>query len=165
MLNYQFFPKTKQIPEHLQQVVTAFENIYTSINSEHTNLKSNEVLAVVASQLSKISFDVEQQGNKIRVPVLFGRNGVVTKSFEADAYHKDTKTVIEVEAGRALTNYQFLKDLFEDCMMNEAEYLVIAVRNFYRSSPDFDKIEQFFDTLYQSERLQLPLAGILLIGY
>ena len=107
--------------------------------------------------------------DNIEVPVLFGRNGVVTKSFEADAYNQATKTVIEVEAGRALTNYQFLKDLFEACMMNEAEYLVIAVRNIYAtkssSSKDFEKIEQFFDTLYQSERLQLPLSGILLIGY
>ena len=165
MLNYQFFPKTKQMPRHLQQVVKVFENIYASIDSEHKSLKSNEVLAIVAPQLNEIFFNVECQGNKIRVPVLFGRNGTVAKSFEADAYQNDTKTVIEVEAGRALTNHQFLKDLFEACMMNEAEYLVIAVRNFYRSSPDFDKIEQFFDTLYQSERLQLPLSGILLIGY
>lgn len=50
-------------------------------------------------------------------------------------------------------------------MMNDVEYLVIAVRNIYRTSPDFEKIEQFFDTLYQSERLKLPLSGILLIGY
>lgn len=169
MLNYQFFPKTKQMPEHLQRVVNAFQNIYTSIDSEHENLKSNEVLAVVAPQLSEISFNVECQGNKISVPVLFGRNGAVAKSFEADAYHKDTKTVIEVEAGRALTNHQFLKDLFEACMMNEAEYLVIAVRNLYvtksSANKDFEKIEQFFDTLYQSDKLQLPLSGILLIGY
>ncbi len=165
MLNYQFFPKTKQMPEHLQQVVRAFDEIYNIIDSQYNNLKSNEVLAVVAPQLSKISFEVEQQGCKISVPVLFGRNGTVAKSFEADAYHKDTKTVIEVEAGRALTNYQFLKDLFEASMMNDAEYLVIAVRNIYRSSSDFDKIEQFFDTLYQSERLHLPLLGVLLIGY
>ena len=129
------------MPEHLQQVINAFENIYSSIDSQCNNLKSNEVLAVVSPQLSAISFDFESQGNKISVPVLFGRNGAIAKSFEADAHHKDTKTVIEVEAGRALTSYQFLKDLFEACMMNEAEYLVIAVRNFYRSSSDFDKIE------------------------
>ena len=169
MLNYQFFPKTKQMPEHLQRVVNAFQKIYTSIDSEHENLKSNEVLAVVAPQLSKRFFNVECQGNKISVPVLFGRNGAVAKSFEADAYNQATKTVIEVEAGRALTNHQFLKDLFEACMMNEAEYLVIAVRNIYATnssaSKDFEKIEQFFDTLYQSDRLQLPLSGILLIGY
>ena len=153
------------MPEHLQEVIQVFEVCYSNLDSEHKNLKSNEVLAVVTPSLRKLSFLVEHQGSKITVPVLFGRNGAVTKSFEADAYHQKTKTVIEVEAGRALTNYQFLKDLFEACMMNDAEYLVIAVRNSYRTSPDFEKIEQFFDTLYQSERLVLPLGGILLIGY
>ena len=169
MLNYQFFPKTKQIPEHLLQVVHVFEGVYKTIDSDYNDLHSNEVLSVITKNLQDLYFDVEQKGHKIEVPVLFGRNGVVAKSFEADAYHQETKTVIEVEAGRALTNHQFLKDLFEACMMNEAEYLVIAVRNIYATkssaSKDFEKIEQFFDTLYQSERLQLPLSGILLIGY
>ena len=169
MLNYQFFPKTKQIPEHLLQVVHVFEGVYKTIDSDYNDLHSNEVLSVITKTLQDLYFDVEQKGHKIEVPVLFGRNGVVAKSFEADAYHRETKTVIEVEAGRALTNHQFLKDLFEACMMNEADYLVIAVRNIYATkssgSKDFEKIEQFFDTLYQSERLKLPLSGILLIGY
>ncbi len=169
MLNYQFFPKTKQMPEHLLQVIQVFEKVYKTINSDYNNLHSNEVLSIITKPLQDLYFDVEQKGHNIEVPVLFGRNGVVAKSFEADAYNQATKTVIEVEAGRALTNHQFLKDLFEACMMNEAEYLVIAVRNIYATkssaSKDFEKIEQFFDTLYQSERLQLPLSGILLIGY
>ena len=169
MLNYQFFPKTKQMPEHLLQVVHVFETVYKKIDSDYNDLHSNEVLSAITKPLQDLYFDVEQKGHKIEVPVLFGRNGVVAKSFEADAYHQETKTVIEVEAGRALTNHQFLKDLFEACMMNEAEYLVIAVRNLYvtksSASKDFEKIEQFFDTLYQSERLNLPLKGILLIGY
>lgn len=169
MLNYQFFPKTKQMPEHLLQVVHVFETVYKTIDSDYNDLHSNEVLSAITKPLQDLYFDVEQKGHKIEVPVLFGHNGVVAKSFEADAYHQETKTVIEVEAGRALTNHQFLKDLFEACMMNEAEYLVIAVRNLYvtksSASRDFEKIEQFFDTLYQSERLKLPLSGILIIGY
>ena len=169
MLNYQFFPKTKQMPEHLLQVIQVFERVYKTINSDYNNLHSNEVLSIITKPLQDLCFDVEQKGHNIEVPVLFGRNGVVAKSFEADAYNQATKTVIEVEAGRALTNHQFLKDLFEACMMNEAEYLVISVRNIYATkssiSKDFEKIEQFFDTLYQSERLKLPLSGILLIGY
>ncbi|WP_336774145.1 hypothetical protein [Paenibacillus sp. MMO-58] len=39
-------------------------------------------------------------------------------AFEADAYNKEFETVLEIEAGRAATNYQFLKDLFQACMMN-----------------------------------------------
>ena len=108
MLNYQFFPKTKQMPEHLLQVVHVFERVYKIINSDYNDLHSNEVLSVITKPLQDLYFDVEQKWHKIEVPVLFGRNGVVAKSFEADAYHQETKTVIEVEAGRALTNHQFL---------------------------------------------------------
>lgn len=103
--------------------------------------------------------------DKIRVPVLFGLNGEAERSFDADAYNKITKTVIEVEAGRAVTNYQFLKDLFETCVMYDVEYLVIAVRKNYRGNPDFEKVISFFNTLYSSQRLQLPLNGVLVIGY
>lgn len=86
---------------------------------------------------------------------------------------EDGKIVIEVEAGRAVFNNQFLKDIFQACMMFEVEYLVIAVLNEYhfkvngseRVSHDYDSIRTFLETLYVSNRLQLPLKGILLIGY
>ena len=42
---------------------------------------------------------------------LFGKNGKLEKSFEADALNTSRKTVLEVEAGRGVTNHQFLKDL------------------------------------------------------
>jgi hypothetical protein len=41
------------------------------------------------------------------VPVLFGRDGKLEKFFEVDAYREDTGAVLEVEAGRTVTNYQF----------------------------------------------------------
>lgn len=102
---------------------------------------------------------------KIHVPVLFGINNSIDKSFHADALSRDGKIVIEVEAGRAVDNNQFLKDIFQACMMYEVEYLVIAVRNNYRGADDFIKIHTFLETLYISSRLSLPLKGILLIGY
>ena len=77
----------------------------------------------------------------------------------------DGRIVIEVEAGRATENNQFLKDLFQACMMFNVEYLVIAVRNIYRNHNDFEIIYTFLETLYISNRIQLPLKGILLIGY
>ena len=64
-----------------------------------------------------------------------------------------------------MLNYQFLKDLFQACMMSDVKYLGLAVRNIYKNSNDFDTVETFFETLYVSNRLQLPLDGILLIGY
>ena len=50
-------------------------------------------------------------------------------------------------------------------MMPSVDYLILAGRNDYRSVPDFDKIYDFFETLYINGRLQLPLKGIVLIGY
>ena len=64
-----------------------------------------------------------------------------------------------------MTNNQFLKDLFQACMMHDVKYLGIAIRNDYRGNSDFDKVVRFFDTMYASNRLQLPLSGLLVIGY
>jgi len=73
--------------------------------------------------------------------------------------------VVEVEAGRGVVNNQFLKDPFQACMMHNVSYFAVAVRNLYRGSDDFNKVCRFFDTLYASNRLHLPLKGILIIGY
>ncbi|MEB3336820.1 MAG: hypothetical protein VKJ46_05105, partial [Leptolyngbyaceae bacterium] len=81
------------------------------------------------------------------------------------ALSHDGRLVLEVAAGRAVDNYQFLKDIFQACMMHGVEYLVLAVRNDYRKHDDFKKIYTFLETLYISNRLHLPLKGILLIGY
>lgn len=72
-----------------------------------------------------------------------------------------------MEAGRAVANNQFLKDLFQACMMDEVDHLVIAVRNVYSklNNKDFAIASTFMDTLYASARLTLPLQGILIIGY
>ena len=168
MINWQYFPKSRQLPEHLEIVVKVFENNGPKITSEKHQLNSDEVLAIIRKELFENSYRVESSkklSGKIKVPVLFGKNGKLEKSFEADAYNEKNKTVIEVEAGRGVTNYQFLKDLFQACMMNDVDFLVVAVRNIYRSSKDFEKVINFFTTLYSSNRLNLPLKGILIVGY
>lgn len=167
-IQWQFFPKSKIIPSHLKEVVNAFTNNEEKISSENYTYSSNEVLEKVAPQLELIGYKVEKSkktNDKIKVPVLFGPNGKLEKYFDADGYNEITKTVIEVEAGRAVTNYQFLKDLFQACMMYEVDYLVIAVRKTYSKNHDFKTVITFFDTLYASGRLRLPLEGILIIGY
>ena len=168
MINWQFFPKSRVIPEHLLNVIRVFELNENFISSSVHNYSSNEVLENLRSNLEDLDFRIEKSKkseDKIKVPVLFGLNGKLEKSFDADGYNNLYKTVIEVEAGRAVTNYQFLKDLFQACMMFDVDYLIIAVRNDYRRNPDFENVNTFFDTLYTSGRLQLPLTGILIIGY
>ena len=67
-------------------------------------------------------------------------------------------------------------------MMQDVDYLVIALRNEYRinnirttksgdevvkvkTNYDFEEVCKLFDALYSTERLKLPLKGILIIGY
>ena len=167
-LNWAYYPKSQKPTELAVAVVRVFEAAYSKISSEKHNLVSNDVLAIVRPKLRKIGFAVEtgkKRSEKINVPVLFGMNGRVDKSFDADAHHETGHFVLEVEAGRAVTNYQFLKDLFQACMMHDVKYVGIAVRNTYKRSGDFRTVATFFDTLYASNRLQHPLDGILLIGY
>jgi len=117
--------------------------------------------------LLQIGFQVEH-GKKadglIKIPVLFTPDGQVAKYFFVDALHEQQRIVVEVEAGRGVENNQFLKDIFQACMMPEIDYLVIAVRNQYRKSKHFHIVSKYLETLYASKKLQLPLKGILL-GY
>jgi len=150
------------------KVVRVFEAASDKIDSNSYTLNSNEVLSVISDGLVKAGFDVERgkkASQKISVPVLFGLNGRLEKSFEADAFNSTEGFVVEVEAGRGVTNYQFLKDLFQACMMHGVYYLAIAVRNTYRKNRNFESVHRFIDTLYASNRLQLPLKGVLIVGY
>ena len=168
MINWQFYPKCTKAPAIAETVVACFESVSSEIDSDIFSLKSNLVLAKVCPHLERLGFQVEtgkKAAEKIPVPVLFGRNGRLEKSFDADALHDAAGFVLEVEAGRGVINNQFLKDLFQACMMSNVNYLGIAVRNSYGPSKDFDIICRFFDAMYASDRLKLPLTGILVIGY
>lgn len=168
MIKYQFFPRSRGVTQEIQDIINSFKAIENQIDSETSELKSNEVLQIVRPYLEQLQYTVETgkgANEKIDVPVLFGQDNKIDKSFYADALSADGRIVVEVEAGRATENNQFLKDLFEACMMFDVEYLVLAVRNVYRTHYDFDRVYSFLETLYISNRLHLPLKGILLIGY
>lgn len=168
MIRWQYFPKSDPAPALAIDVIEAFRSTSSRIDSSEHKLRSDDVLAQVRPRLQTLGFSVEtgkKVSEKIRVPVLFGRDGQPEKSFEADAWHRDARFVLEVEAGRGVTNNQFLKDLFQACMMHGVDYLGIAVRNDYLGNDNFEAMVQFFETLYASNRLQLPLHGVLAIGY
>ena len=169
MIQWIYYPRSAEPTSMVFKVVDIFKDVADQIDSSmHEKQESNDVLSKVANGLSELGFRIERGkkiDQKVYVPVLFGLNGKPVKSFDADAYHQDEHFIVEVEAGRGVTNYQFLKDLFQACMMHDVFYLAVAIRNIYRSSKDFEKVNKFFDTLYASNRLHLPLKGILLIGY
>ena len=168
MINWIYFPKSDAAPKIAQDVVDVFREVGKEIDSHEFDFVSDQVLAKLLPYLIKCGFQVEtgkKSHQKIRGPVLFGLNGSMEKAFEADAYNKKEKMVLEVEAGCGFLNNQFLKDLFQAFMMHDVEYFGIAVRNLYKKSKDFEKVVTFFETLYASNRLELPLNGVIVIGY
>lgn len=176
MINYQFFPRSRGVTPEMKAIIDCFFEADKK-KDPSVHLVSNEMLELVRPSLESIGFRVERgkgKEDKIDVPVLFGENNAIDKSFYADALSADSRIVIEVESGRAVDNNQFLKDIFQASMMFGVEYLVIAVLNDYvrkkhRGEPsvqhDYQTIKTFLETMYVSTRLQLPLKGILLIGY
>jgi len=171
MIEWAYFPRTQRVPPLGKRVIDVFSDTAAKIDSESNNhligaeykdAASDVVLSHLRAGLEAIGFRVEggkKAAQKISVPVLFGRNGKAVRSFEADAYHEKEGFVIEVEAGRAVTNYQFLKDLFEAAVMVDVCYLAIAVRRIYKKAKDFETAHSFVDTLYSSDRLKLPPEG------
>ena len=168
-INWVYFPRSSPPPDFGLRIVALFEAEADVIDSSTTtDQHSDTVVAHLRLGLETLGFRVEKDKSaegKIVVPVLFGRKGKILKCFNADAHAASSGWVLEIEAGRAVANNQFLKDIFQACMMHDVLHLAIAVRNTYRGSDDFAKVESFLETLYVSGRLQLPLKGILLIGY
>jgi len=168
---WQHFPKHSACPEGLILVTQCFKDVAEDISSlkkVNEGQESNAVLRKVRNGLEQVGFRVESdktKEGKISIPVLFKENGQVDRKFEADAYNSEKKIVLEVEAGRGVTNNQFLKDLFQACVMQDVDYFAVAIRQDYRGHNDYKKVVGFFDTVYASNRLTLPLQGILVIGY
>ena len=175
MINFQFFPRSHGLTSEIRDIIECFKKVDAE-KDVNAHLKSNDMLALLRPGLEAQGFQVETgkaKNEQIYVPVLFSDNDQAEKSFAADAWSLDHRIVIEVEAGRAVRNNQFLKDIFQACMMYEVEYLVIAVLNEYTfntngrpsTSYDYREVRTFLETLYINNRLHLPLRGILLIGY
>jgi hypothetical protein len=149
-------------------VIECFGNGHAKFDSQSNKLSSNKVLELVGDDLRAIGFQIEKgnkKDEKIAIPVLYGENGKIEKSFHADGYNAEMRYMIEVEAGRGLTNYQFLKDMFQACACDNVDALAIAVRNNYRGSDDFSKVCGFLDTVFTSRRFTLPLKEVMIIGY
>jgi len=167
MIDWKFYPQNAEATDLLKSVVGCFEQQERLVTSDVHRFKSNKVLDILRPKLKKLGFQVEdkEKGSRISVPVLFGERGKWQKSFQVDAYHQPGRTVLEIEAGRAFTNFQFLKDVFEACVMHNVEFLAVAVRKTYLGTKDYEKILDFMDTLYASGKLGIPLRGIMILGY
>ena len=172
MLDWSYYPKTDPLPDFLNDPIKIFENNFHLLDSSKDNEKkvrsSDDVLRVVTREFQNLDYEIEigkKIDEKVRVPVLYSHRGLVSKAFEVDGWHKGKKIVLEVESGRAVRNYQFLKDIFEASVMVDVDFLIIAVRQFYKGTKDYKTITDWLDTLFITNRIKLSLKGILLIGY
>src|SRR5260370_12408023 len=97
MLRYQLFPRSVGITKELQQVIQCFEVVYDEIKSPDHVLNSDGVLAHLRPHLEQLGFRIEagkSKSSKIPVPVLFGLNNHIDKSFAADGLRGDGRIVL-----------------------------------------------------------------------
>ena len=114
-------------------------------------------------------FQVENGPDKISRPVLFKEQGAVEIDYRVDGFHPEYGAVLEVEAGRGAANNADYRDLVRTSLMVDSRFLVLAMMIEYRSgrqiTRSYDNTRKRLDAIYASDRLKLPLEGILLIGY
>jgi hypothetical protein len=136
--------------------------------------ESNDVLAVIASGLFEMGFDVEQgkaKAGKLPRPVFFGDEGAYLRTYEVDAFEPTQGIALEVEAGRATMGNAIYRDLIQASLMLDARFLVLAVPIEYRygtrptREPSYAKTYSVVEAVYGSPRLNLPFDGLLLVGY
>lgn len=168
---YAYFSQEEEMPSFLSDLINVFIKNESLISSSHpqskNSLTSDEVLGLLREDLINLGYEVERDRSKDGRVIIPNVN--LNREFFVDAWNNNFKVVLEVEAGRAYANNQFLKDLFESCIIPQVEYLVIAVKNVYSikqyKSHDFKRISDFMTCLHESERKFIPLKGILIIGY
>jgi hypothetical protein len=143
---------------------------------QRTGLHSDHVLQELAPGLEQLGYAVEsgkKACDRIRRPVLFGGNGHAEVSYEIDAFHDGHGIVVEVEAGRGAANNATYRDIIRASLILDAQYLVLLLPVAYRfnnrnqatSVPVYRHCLDLLSALYASQRLPLPLQGVLLVGY
>jgi len=175
-IRFQHFPITHEPPQFVLDVIECFRKNESAISTKqgkHGN--SDTVLGLIRPDLEAIGFDVEKSKkdvDKIFRPITFGLNGIPQLKYEIDAYNKETRVGLEIEAGRGVLGNAIYRDLIQGMVMMNVDHLVVAVANeyWYKSngkdavSRDFDKCVNICNALSGHTRLQLPYT-ITLIGY
>jgi hypothetical protein len=171
-VRWQIYPTSLRPSEFVHAIASVFESQSDLIGTPPNKPQSDQVLKAVSGGLSALGFQVEtSKRSKIRVPIQYGVNGDVLKSFEVDAWHQELGAVLEVEAGIAIDARKIYQDLFEALAMPDVHFLCVAVQNAYhpaRKRTAFDDLgrgKAIFDGLFASQRMRLPLETVMLLGY
>ncbi len=170
---WSYFPRNAKAPEWVHQFVAVVESAESVVSTANrSGLKSDDVLAALASGLAALGYSVEagkKKAQKISRPVLFGENGVARVSYEIDAFHDELGIAVEVEAGRGAANNADYRDIVRTALILDARYLALVMPVDYRTGNQsikaYSRTREQLDALYASDRLKLPFAGVLLVGY
>jgi hypothetical protein len=170
---WKFYPSAIEPPEWVGPVVAAFRAVQSQIDSRlNVGVSSDAALAALRPELVRHGFEVEggkTRAGRIRRPVLFGEVGRPVVAYEVDGFHPQHEIVLEVEAGRGAANNADYRDLIRASLMVDARFLVLAMMLHYGTGrtaiKSYDAARDRIDAIYASERLRLPLDGILLVGY
>ena len=164
MINSMYFPANSSMDVLSQKLINVFSeahHLIDSENSETNKLQKRDVVLILSEELNKIGFIVNHNGHKYSV----NRISSTDNSFVVSAYNEKEKYVLQIEAGRGIMNNEYIKDYLEACLMTNADYLCIAVKNNYINNNDFETACNFFKIVYDNHRLNVPLKGLLIIGY
>jgi len=179
------FPKDRAPDSTVMQIVDAFTDNLKTINSEKfgksgsntkkSKLTSDYVLAEITPRLKEISgMKVEEivDGKKISVniPVLYGDNGKVKKSYNPDGWHEGHGILLEVEAGMMIiSNKTHLEDLIKAIQIPNVKHFVVAGANTWdyrgQKKEPYARMVTDFTSFYESARVILPFETLTVIGY
>lgn len=173
---WKYYPPRLRPPSWAEEVVAAFAGVESDITSLEHRMTSDTALAVLRPGLLALGFEFEsskKRADKLRRPVLFGELGRETQAYEVDAFHSALGVALEVEAGRGARGNAVYRDLIQTSLLVDARFLVLAVQLAYHHNQSGREVvvqsyrdtQNLLDAVYASQRLQLPLEGILLIGY
>ena len=162
---------SNKIEKHLETVIDAFNKKLKKFASTlGYHYHSDEVLKIIG-KIDGYKIEKSKLENDLIKLLDYEKEKYYdkySKLFCVDAINEKDKTILEIEAGRAYDNNQFLKDFFEAYVSSKIDYLIIAVRKIYgiNNRKDYEYVNRYFDVLYHSKYKQnVPLKGILIIGY
>ena len=175
---WDYFPRNARPPEWIEPFIANVRAAGQSISTveRKTGLDSDRVLQELAGGLRELGFEVEsgkKASERIRRPVLFGRNGHAEVSFEIDAFHEAHGIVLEVGAGRGARGNATYRDIIRTSLIVDAKYLALLLPVYYRHTSGarevsvraYEDCAYLVSALYASQRLTLPFRGVLLVGY
>lgn len=122
--------------ETLRKVIEIVKSAEPKIGSYHQNqmigngLKSDLVVLQLMSDLKSLLFEVEMNrcGHTV---TLISEKGKYKMTIKIDAYNPSEKIVLEVEAGQAVMNKNYIRNFMNFNSYADGKFLIIMVRNLY----------------------------------